>query len=88
MLPVIFEAFEQGGADRRSSQGGLGLGLAISRGITEMHGGRLEVSSGGPGLGAEFTLSLPLGAAEDRQTSLKFGGAWTGRNRSQKILLV
>ena len=62
VLPYIFDAFEQGHArDPRGPRGagGLGLGLAISKAIVEMHGGRLAAGSEGPGRGAVFTVSLP-----------------------------
>ncbi|TFY98345.1 hybrid sensor histidine kinase/response regulator [Ramlibacter humi] len=57
-LPRIFTAFEQ--ADREVSQrfGGLGLGLAIARGLVAEHKGELSVASEGRGLGATFTLRL------------------------------
>ena len=56
----IFRAFEQ--ADRSITQqfGGLGLGLAIAKGTVEAHGGELSAASPGRGLGATFTVSLPL----------------------------
>jgi two-component system, chemotaxis family, CheB/CheR fusion protein len=59
VLPRIFDAFEQ--TDRRITRryGGLGLGLAISRAILELHGGTLTVSSSGRGRGAVFTVHLP-----------------------------
>lgn len=57
-LPVIFDAFEQGETTTRRRFGGLGLGLAISRAVTEMHGGRLSATSEGSGQGATFTLEL------------------------------
>ncbi|WP_437751481.1 hybrid sensor histidine kinase/response regulator [Sorangium sp. So ce1389] len=62
LLPRVFERFWQGEATRRR-QGGLGLGLAISRQLVELHGGTLSVDSPGEGLGAVFTVALPLGAA-------------------------
>lgn len=58
-LPRVFDAFEQGGKDVTRQFGGLGLGLAISKGLTEMHGGTLTAHSDGPGKGATFTLMLP-----------------------------
>ena len=58
-LPLIFGAFEQGPARGPRGAGGLGLGLAISKAIVEMHGGRLAAVSPGPGMGATFTLALP-----------------------------
>ena len=59
-LARIFNAFEQGGHDVTRRYGGLGLGLAIARALTEAHGGTLTAHSDGPGRGAEFTLRLPL----------------------------
>ncbi|HYG64090.1 MAG TPA: ATP-binding protein, partial [Thermoanaerobaculia bacterium] len=60
LLPRIFDAFEQG--DRRVTRqfGGLGLGLAITKAIVELHGGTLSAHSDGEGLGATFTVRLPL----------------------------
>jgi CheY-like chemotaxis protein/two-component sensor histidine kinase len=56
----VFQRFEQ--QDSRSSRahGGLGLGLAISRHLVELHGGTIEASSEGAGRGASFTVKLPL----------------------------
>jgi signal transduction histidine kinase len=62
-LERIFEAFVQGDhAHRQGSHrfGGLGLGLAISRTLVEMHEGRIEASSGGRGMGSAFVVTLPL----------------------------
>ena len=59
LLPHVFDAFRQGAvADRR----GLGLGLAISRHIVELHGGRIVAESAGAGQGATFRVRLPLSA--------------------------
>jgi CheY-like chemotaxis protein len=60
VLPLVFNAFEQGGAAVTRKFGGLGLGLAICRALAELHGGRIEAHSDGPGLGATFTLTLPV----------------------------
>jgi PAS domain S-box-containing protein len=60
LLPRVFDMFTQ---DRRAldrSEGGLGLGLAISRRLAEMHRGRLGASSAGRGCGSEFVLELPV----------------------------
>ncbi len=61
-LPKIFQAFEQGSLPT-GSFGGLGLGLAISRAIVQMHGGRIEVESEGVGRGATFSVALKTVAA-------------------------
>jgi len=65
MLPRVFDAFEQ--ADRRITRrfGGLGLGLAVSRAILELHGGTLTASSQGHGSGATFVARFPAGELLD-----------------------
>jgi signal transduction histidine kinase/ActR/RegA family two-component response regulator len=57
-LPRIFDPFEQGGGEKAQGAGGLGLGLAICRGIVDAHGGRVAVSSGGRDAGATFEVEL------------------------------
>ncbi|HXY41943.1 MAG TPA: ATP-binding protein, partial [Vicinamibacteria bacterium] len=60
MLAQLFEPFAQADASLHRSQGGLGLGLALVRGLVELHGGAVSASSPGPGAGSEFVVSLPL----------------------------
>ena len=61
LMSRLFSAFEQGPPEAGRQQfGGLGLGLAISKGLVEMHGGTLTARSEGRNKGATFTLSLPL----------------------------
>lgn len=62
-LPHIFDRFRQYEASITRKHGGLGLGLAISRQLVEMHGGTIRAASAGAGLGATFTVSLPMPAA-------------------------
>jgi PAS domain S-box-containing protein len=62
LQPHVFEPFRQADESLHRSLGGLGLGLALVKGLVEMHGGRVELRSEGVGRGAEFTLSLPLSA--------------------------
>lgn len=57
-LPHVFESFYRGEKSRSRSTGGAGLGLAISRGIVQAHGGKIEVQSG-KGNGSQFTFTLP-----------------------------
>ena len=59
-LPHIFETFRQEDASITRKYGGLGLGLAIVRQLVESHGGTITVDSPGEGLGAWFTVELPL----------------------------
>ena len=58
-LPAIFEAFEQAERSITRQFGGLGLGLAIARTLTELHGGTLSAESKGAGEGATFLIDLP-----------------------------
>ena len=58
-MPLIFNAFEQGERARGQTFGGLGLGLAISRAIVDLHGGSLAATSGGKGKGAQLIIRLP-----------------------------
>lgn len=59
-LPYVFERFRQADNSITRSYGGLGLGLAIVRHLTELHGGSVVAHSEGLGKGATFTLRLPL----------------------------
>jgi signal transduction histidine kinase len=56
-LPLVFDRFQQEATKRH--QGSLGLGLSIVKELVELHGGRIEASSGGKGLGSEFKMTLP-----------------------------
>lgn len=62
VLPTVFNAFEQGGRETTRQFGGLGLGLAICKTITELHQGRIVATSQGAGKGATFTLHFPISA--------------------------
>jgi len=63
-LPYVFEYFRQEDGATTRQFGGLGLGLAIVRHFTELHGGTVQVSSLGQDLGATFTVRLPLNLVE------------------------
>lgn len=88
-LPRIFGAFEQADQPVSSRFGGLGLGLAIARGLVIEHGGELSADSAGRGLGATFTLRVPLHAT----TQLGRSDAPSSQDDSpavhgQRVLLV
>jgi PAS domain S-box-containing protein len=62
-LPRIFDMFSQVGRNIERSTGGLGIGLALVKGLVEMHDGTVTAASEGPGKGSTFTVKLPaLGA--------------------------
>jgi len=63
-LPHIFQPFQQADMSSTRSAGGLGLGLAISHRLVDVHGGTLRAESRGPRQGAMFELSLPFSAPE------------------------
>jgi CheY-like chemotaxis protein/nitrogen-specific signal transduction histidine kinase len=60
-LDFVFERFKQSEGAITRAQGGLGIGLAISRHLVELHGGTIAAHSGGKGRGACFTVELPIG---------------------------
>jgi PAS domain S-box-containing protein len=64
MLPRIFELFVQGDQSLAHTSGGLGIGLTLVHRLVQLHHGRLEVRSEGPGRGSEFTIALPLSRTE------------------------
>jgi len=59
-LPLVFERFRQEDSSSTRAHHGLGLGLAIVRHLTELHGGQVSVASDGPGKGAVFSITLPI----------------------------
>jgi signal transduction histidine kinase len=58
-LPFVFEDFYRGKAGSQSAEGGLGLGLAITRRIVEAHDGTISAASD-PGKGSTFEIRLPI----------------------------
>jgi two-component system CheB/CheR fusion protein len=87
-MPYIFDAFEQ--ADRSITRrlGGLGLGLAISNALVEMHGGTITAHSEGQDKGATFRIRLPLCAPAGRPESPTPAAIPERAARSLHILLV
>src|SRR5690606_5288042 len=59
MLERVFELFTQADGSASRTQSGLGIGLALVRGLVELHGGTVSAVSDGPGKGAEFVVRLP-----------------------------
>ena len=87
-LAKIFDAFEQGNETVTRQFGGLGLGLAISKAIVDLHGGTLSASSEGPGKGATFTLVIPLVAAKPKVHDSPAAEPDVKARPSARILLV
>jgi len=59
-LNLVFDMFSQVQSHQQHAGGGLGIGLALVRSLVEMHHGRVEAKSAGPGTGSLFTVRLPL----------------------------
>jgi signal transduction histidine kinase len=62
-LAEIFKMFSQVKSAEERSEGGLGIGLALSKGLVELHGGTMVAESAGPGAGSSFTMTIPQAAA-------------------------
>jgi PAS domain S-box-containing protein len=71
MLPRVFDLFARAEAGGTSGRDGLGVGLALTRALVELHSGVIDVRSDGLGRGSEFLVRLPLAvdAAEQAQAS-------------------
>ena len=67
-LGTIFDLFSQATPALERSQGGLGIGLSLVRGLVELHGGTIEARSRGLGKGSEFVIRLPLAPAGEAES--------------------
>jgi len=86
MLPRLFAPMSQADRSLDRARGGLGLGLAVSKGLIELHGGQVEAASDGPGRGATFTIRLPLEREPEALTTLLVGPVATGRRH--RVLVI
>ena len=90
MLTGIFEMFSQVAPGEGHAEGGLGIGLALVKGLVELHGGRVEARSAGLERGSEFIVCLPdasIEAAPQPQTAAA-GGAPASRARPLRVLIA
>ncbi|MCC2671570.1 MAG: multi-sensor hybrid histidine kinase, partial [Armatimonadetes bacterium] len=83
----VFDVFTQAEDARERAQGGLGLGLSLVRGLTELHGGRVEALSTGLGEGSEFVLYFPMLSAPV-ELSLPPAPPTTSRPTELRVLIV
>lgn len=84
MFERLFEPFQQDTQDIARGAGGLGLGLALAKGLVELHDGRIEVHSEGLGSGSEFVVRLPRSAP----ASVEAPPAAAGETGARRILIV
>ncbi len=89
-LPRIFEMFLQVGSALDRSEGGLGIGLSLVRGLVERHGGSVEARSEGLGKGSEFILRLPTAPALADESAMSSGDETVPSfpSRLKRILVI
>ena len=75
MLPRVFEMFTQLDSSPRRKHGGLGIGLTLVQNLVQLHGGKVEATSRGPGSGSEFLVRLPLAASRPAAEAPPAGAA-------------
>jgi PAS domain S-box-containing protein len=85
VLRDLFQPFMQAERTLDRTRGGLGLGLALVKSLTEMHGGRVRAESGGPGQGARFTVELPLSPEASAGGPVEDGARVA---RSRRVLVI
>ena len=90
LLPRVFELFSQGERSLDRSLGGLGVGLTVVQRLVELHNGRVEVSSEGPGRGAEFRIVLPCVSEVPHADSTRSTAAVSRQDKAdrKRILVV
>ncbi len=85
-LSNVFNMFSQLKPALERSQGGLGIGLALVRGLVELHGGSVVARSEGEGKGSEFIVRLPLSTQSIQKKST--AEKWVNSTNSKRILVV
>jgi signal transduction histidine kinase/FixJ family two-component response regulator len=69
VIARLFQPFEQGPQSSARTRGGFGMGLALVKGLVDLHGGEVHASSDGPGRGSQFRVRLPLREAPGVQAA-------------------
>ena len=87
LLGKIFEPFAQAQQTLARSHGGLGLGLALVKGLVELHGGSIRAASDGPGRGAELTVYLPLDQAVQPGAPISTEGSIPAVSRHRVLVI-
>jgi PAS domain S-box-containing protein len=85
MSAHVFEPFMQAAEALDRREGGLGLGLALVKGVVELHGGEVSATSAGPGQGSRFVVRLPLDRTEPARVERRAGAK---RDRRRRVLVI
>ena len=88
LLPRVFDLFTQADRTPDRSQGGLGIGLSLTQRLVELHRGRIEAHSAGPGQGSEFIVRLPVLRASEMGTDTTSAGTAKRAARDWRVLVV
>ena len=88
VIGEMFDLFAQGQRSIARSEGGLGLGLTISRTLVEMHGGRISARSAGDGHGSEFVVRLPAASGETATAAPRSEGPAHAVRTPSRVLVV
>jgi PAS domain S-box-containing protein len=87
-LPMVFDMFSQVDRSIERATGGLGIGLALVKGLVEMHGGTVRAESRGPGKGSTFTVTLPVLAGPPAPAAKPTEGERAAAGPRRRILVV
>ena len=88
MVPRLFTLFARSDSALQRSEGGLGVGLALIRGLVQLHGGSIEARSDGVNRGSEFLVRMPVGTPDRQQTEQEDPADQREKNVSLRILVV
>ncbi len=88
LLPNVFDLFAQANRSLHRAEGGLGIGLTIVRGLTELHGGRVSVASKGFGRGTEFVVAIPGETQETKRIATPPAPFHEKTSQPRRVLVV
>jgi signal transduction histidine kinase/ActR/RegA family two-component response regulator len=88
LMGAIFEPFGKGDCTHAHARGGLGIGLTLARRLVEMHDGSISAHSAGPGLGAEFLVTLPREVADVRRAGPQDAPSNANGEQHSRILVA